>query len=271
MLALAACGSDKATPDASIKLIDAPPVDMKIWEDAPPPMYDLSCLNGTPPSTADDPITIAGTTQSFSMGGGASLADVAIDVFKSGDTTPLATTTSDSTGAFATGDIATGAVPIEGYVRAVAPLDQQDMTTHRTTYMYPPSPVAASMTGVPVIMIPNSTFAQVEQFLGAQMDDVNGALLFTVTDCSASDFALIAGATVQVKQGTTTISTVLNLGLASPQLDGTFIATNVPDGDTEILVSYDGMNFPTRTVRAFKRPGQNEAGTLTVTAVRPGP
>ena len=66
----AACGSDHATPDASIKIIDAAPPDMKIWQDAPPgPDYDLTCYGGTAPTTATDPITVAGSTQALSMGG----------------------------------------------------------------------------------------------------------------------------------------------------------------------------------------------------------
>src|SRR5690349_7283311 len=57
VLALVACGSDNATPDASI---DAVP-DAKVWDDAPPgPTYDLSCSGNSAPTTATAQITLSG-------------------------------------------------------------------------------------------------------------------------------------------------------------------------------------------------------------------
>src|SRR5262245_64688298 len=98
LLALAACGSNNEKVDAPIIVIDAPP-DAKVWMDAPPgPMYDLSCLGGTPPTTAADPITIGGSTQSLSMGGAMAVANVDVAVFKNGVTNALATVTSDAAG-----------------------------------------------------------------------------------------------------------------------------------------------------------------------------
>lgn len=271
MLALAACGEDHAKTDASIVLIDSPSPDAKVFNDAPAPVYDLSCLNGTPPTTAADPITLSGTTQTFGSGGGSPLENVVVDVFKNGNNTSLATDTSDSTGAFATGNIATGGTPIDGYVRAVTPVPQNGMPTHRTTYMYPPSVVTTSLTDVPVIIISNATFDMFGP-IATQDDTVNGAILFVVTDCNNTDQTLIAEANATVEQNGTQAGTVFGLGAFIPQLAGTFIALNVPDGEAQIKASYNSMNFPTRTVRAFKKPaGQDQAGTLTFTAVRPGP
>jgi hypothetical protein len=272
LLALGACGSDhKDTVDASIKIQDAPPPDMKIFEDAPPPSYDLSCLNGTPPTTATNPVSIGGTTQSFGQGGGAAVAGVAVDVFRGTNTTAVGTDTSDAAGAFDIAGIATGGTPItDGYIRA-------GLATYRTTYMYPPSAVTANLTGVPVIMTSNQAFAQIDAALGPQDDTMNGVLLFAAVDCSdltgggITSLPLIAEADATVEQNGTSVS-VFNLGTAIPQLAGVFIGLNVPDGSADIKVSYNGMNFPTRTVAVHKKPnGNNAEGTLTFTAVRPGP
>ena len=263
MLALAACGSDKATPDASIKLIDAPPIDMKIWEDAPPPMYDLSCLNDAAPTTATDPITVSGTTSTLSQNNASPVPDADVDVFEVGTATALATVVSDSTGAFATGDIATGGTPIDGYIRAMEP-------TYRSTHMYPGTVVAASLTDVPVILISNATFTQLAGFAQiTQNDDDNGALIVRVTDCSGA-LTGINGATLKVQQGGTDVGTVFDLGQLIAQAAGTFFVFNVPDGETQVLVTYDGMAFPTRTVTAYKKPtGEGAEGTITAVQVSP--
>ncbi|HEY5945350.1 MAG TPA: hypothetical protein VIV40_07660, partial [Kofleriaceae bacterium] len=166
LIALAACGSDSKAVDASIQIKDSTPIDSKVFNDAPPPNYDLTCLNNPAPTTATDPITIAGNTVELSQSSGA-IPGVTVDVFKTGTATALATVTSDTAGAFATGNIATATTPIDGYVRAVAPLDGTNMPVYRTTYMYPPSVVATSLTDVPVLMLSVATFAQ----LGASQQD----------------------------------------------------------------------------------------------------
>jgi hypothetical protein len=267
LLALAACGSDSAKVDAGIKLIDAAMPDSKVWNDAPPgPDYDFTCFNGTPPTTAPANINVTGSTQSFSMSGSDPVDAAVVDVFKNSDTTTsLANDTSDATGAFELMNIATGGTPIEGYIRA-------SKAAFRTTYMYPPSAVNADLTGVPVIMFANAFFDAVAAQLGGQDDATSGVMLFAVTDCDNTMQTLIGDASVTVEQGGTMVGTMIGLGLVDPSLDGTYLVTNVPDGETQIKATYDGMAFPVRTVRVYKKPmGQNAEGTLTFTAVRPGP
>jgi hypothetical protein len=267
---VAACGSDHAAADASIKIIDAPNPDAKVFEDAPPPMYDLSCLNDPAPTTAADPITVAGTTVQLSQTGDP-IPNVAVAVFKNGTTAPLATVTSDATGAFTTGNIATGTMPIDGYVRAVAPLDgTTGEPVYRSTYLYPPSVVATSLADVPVLMISVATFSQISGIGGGQDDSANGALFFAVTDCTLSQQSLIAEATVKVQRNGTDVGNVVNLGSFIPQLAGTFVALDVPDGPATITASYNGMTFPAQNVAAYKKPsGTGAVGTMTVTVVRP--
>jgi hypothetical protein len=105
-----------------------------------------------------------------------------------------------------------------------------------------------------------------------QDDTANGALTVAVTDCSLTNPMPIDGATLKVQQGGQDVGTVFDLGALAAQAAGTFFVFNVPDGPTQLIVSFDNMTFPTRTVVAHKKPmGMNTEGTLTATIVRPGP
>lgn len=274
LLALAACGSDHAKVDAAVVIPDAVP-DAKVWQDAPPgPTYDLSCFGGSAPTTASDPITISGTTGTLSQGTNLQgIAGIDVEVFKSTSPTAVASVTSGAMGAFVTGNIATNNEPLDGYVKATDPGNAQNNTppAHRTTYLYPPTVVAANLTGVPVPMISNQTFGLIQTVAGDQDDDLNGALLVLVTDCSGG-LTLIDGATVTVKQNGADVGSLIDLGALIPQAAGTYFALNVPDGETDVAVSYSGKDFPVRTVLAHKKPaGAGAQGTMTVVPVRPGP
>jgi hypothetical protein len=264
-ITIVACGSDKATPDGSLVIIDSP-VDMAPPIDAPPdaPSYDFSCLGQPNPTTADDPITIAGTTETLSQTGLQALPDVTVQVFKSTSTNALDTQTSDANGNFTTGNITTNAVPFDGYIKGT-------LDGYRTSYLYPPSPAAASISNVPVPLFDTATFGLIaSQVAHVTQDDANnGALFLTVTDCANTP---INGATINVKQGGQSVGMQFDLGILAEQAAGIIIVFNVPDGETEISGSYGGMDFPVHTVVAHKQGnGMGAVGTLTLTTVRPGP
>lgn len=263
--AVAACGSDNnKTADSGIiivpdaKMIDAP----KVFNDAPPVNYNFTCYNQPAPTTAADPVTIAGTTETFSGQAVSPIAGATVEAYKAGVATALDTQTSSATGTFTTGNLATGAAPLDGFIKA-------SLATYRTTYLYPPNKVVANLTMVPVPMIADTTFAQFNALLS--QDDVNnGVLLITVADCSLMP---ISGADLTAKQGGANAGTIYDLGdLFGPMADGLYIVANVPDGDVTVAASYNGMNFPGRVVVSRKKPtGTGAEGTLTVTAVVPGP
>ena len=268
-LGVAACGSDnKGTADAGKTFMDAPPkvfmdAPPKVFMDAPPVNYDFTCFGMPDPTTAADPVTIAGTTDEFSMNGGTPLGGVTVETYKVGNATAVDTKTSDATlGTFTTGNLVTGGVPLDGYLKTAK-------TGYRTTYLYPQKKVIANLAGVPVPMMSHATFMQLNQFVG-QTDATNGMLLITVADCA---FTPIAGATLTSKQGNTNAGSILDLGQLTGQaaLDGLFIVSNVPDGDTTIGASYGTMTFPSHVVAAHKIPDNAADGTLTVSAVVPGP
>jgi hypothetical protein len=266
LLALAACGSDHGKADASIVIIDSPTPDAKVWMDAPPgPNYDLTCLGNAAPTTASDPITVGGQTATLTMSGTAPVPMVDVAVFKTGTANALASVTSDGGGVFMTGNIATGGVPIDGFIRAMEP-------TYRSSYIYPPSVVDMSLSGVPAILVSNQAFGFITNIAGVtQDDDNNGVLLIQVGDCTTPMPQPIDGATVVVQQNATDVGTIFDLGALAAQAAGTFFVFNVPDGATQVLVSYNGMNFPAHTVVAHKKPmGANPEATVTALAARPG-
>jgi len=269
-LGVAGCSSNNnGTADAGKTFMDAPPkvfmdAPPKVYMDAPPVNYNFTCFGMTAPTTAADPITIAGTTDEFSMNGGTALGGVAVATYKVGNATAVDTKTSDATlGTFTTGNITTGAVPLDGYIKA-------SIAAYRTTYLYPPNKIVANLTGVPVPLISDANFTQLNQFIN-QNDTTNGLLFVTVTDCANTP---INGATLTSKQGNADAGSVLDLGALTQQaaLAGLYFVSNVPDGDTTIDASYNNMTFPSRVVTAHKKPSDaNAEGTMTATILRPGP
>lgn len=257
-----ACGSDKAQPDAPVVTHDAP-VQHDAPADAAPDAspYDFTCFGGSAAGSATATITIAGTTESLGQGGASPVGSAAVAIYKSGVVAPVDTLTSGSDGTFTSAPIVTGGTPFDGYIKSAA-------VDYRVSYLYPPNPIAASLTGVPVAMISVASFAQLNQIL-QQNDTANGALFLTVTDCKNTP---LNGATLTATHGTVT-----DLGSLQSQLAGIFVVANVPDGSVDVTASFGSMTFPTRTLLAHKEEkvgtGSNQQtnGTLTITVVRPGP
>lgn len=264
-----ACGSDKAKPDAPVQH-DAP-IDSPKAVDAPPDAspYDFTCYGGSAAGSAADPITISGNTATFSGSAAGVVADASVDFFKAGSATAFVTTHSGSDGSFASGNIVTGGTPFDGFIKAAK-------ATYRISYLYPPSALVASLTGVPVPMLSDAQFSQFNLLL-QQQDNVNGLLLVTVTDCNSMP---LTGSSLVVKQGSMTYNGIELSSIPQlSQLHGIFIVANVPDGATEVSATFGSMTFPMHTVDAHKQEalagsGSGSAaieGTITITAVRPGP
>ncbi|MEP6865493.1 MAG: hypothetical protein ABJE66_33040 [Deltaproteobacteria bacterium] len=268
-LGVAACGSDnKGTADAGKTFMDAPPkvfmdAPPKVYMDAPPVVYDFSCFDVAPPTTATDQITISGATETFN-GSLSPVGGFTVETYKTGTATAVDTQTSAmTTGAFTTGNIATGGLPLDGYVKA-------SLATYRTSYLYPPNAIVKSLANTPVPVISDSN-PQVMQLLTAlgQDDATQGLLLITVADCSLTP---IAGATLTAKQGGQNAGMVIDLSQLQSALAGLYLVAKVPDGDVTLGASYGSMTFPSHVVHAYQKPAAaNSEGTLTVSAVVPGP
>ena len=263
-----ACGSDKAKPDAAV--VHDSPVQHDAPADAAPDAspYDFTCYGGSAAGSAAASITISGTTESLGQSGASAVGSAAVAIYKTGTVNPVDSLTSGSDGAFTSGTIDTGGTPFDGYVKA-------KHTTYRVSYLYPPNPVVASITGVPVPMIAKASFDQLNTFLN-QDDTTNGALFLTVTDCANMP---LSGADLTFTQNGSDAGTITDLGQLSgmSQLAGIFIVANVADGPVDVSAKYGSMTFPMHTLVAHKQErvgsgsDQEIQGTLTLTAVRPGP
>lgn len=264
-LFVAACGKNDAKPDAPIVLIDAA-IDARPI-DAPPdaPNFDFSCVGMPLPTTADDPVTATGTTEQLSLGGIGAAADVTVKTFR--NVTPpvlLNTVTSDVNGAYTTGNLVTGGVPLDAYIEG-------SKDTLRTTFVFPPQPVSKVQPMVPVLTAAATDFAQLVGFLATngQDDTTSGALFVLVTDCSNTP---VNGATLSVKQGGNAVGDLHDLGALQAQAAGIWLAFDVPDGAVEVNATFGSTTFLAHTVRAFKQNTTDITnGSLTTTIVRPGP
>jgi hypothetical protein len=269
-LALAACGdSNKAKPDAPVP--DAP-IDTPIDTPVDMTMADLSCAGLPLPTTADDPVTIAGTTDQITLSGPSALGDAIVKAFKVGQAQPLNTVMSDTTtGDFVTGNLVTGGVPLDGYLEVSHADIVANMTTtaFRTTLLFPPQAVSKSITGAPVLIASTDTFATLSQLASQTQDDTtNGALIVAVTDCANKP---VTGSMLSVKQGATDVGSVFGLESLDPRAAGLFFVFNVPDGNTDVNAKLGATTFLGHTVIAFKKGGGIVNGSITSTIVRPGP
>jgi hypothetical protein len=271
-LALAACGGEHATPDASVVLIDSPgdtaPADAAAdaAPDAPPP-YDFSCFGAADPTTADDEIAISGVVtvgQDPTQG-------VIVAVWENGIMTALDFVTTGANGEFAAGLIDTHGVPFGGYLEAeYSHFVNGDVVEERITYLYPANKLTTSVANVRVPILDAQSLQAIETISGHTQDDAtNGLLIVAVTDCGATPQPL-AGATLSVTQNGNAVGEVFDPSVLDPQLAGTFIVFNVPDGATDVAATYGGMTFPAHTVQVHKQNGL-AIPSLTETQVRPGP
>lgn len=89
-----------------------------------------------------------------------------------------------------------------------------------------------------------------------------------VVDCAGT---AVVGATLTAKQGTADAGTVFPVPAVAMQ-PGTFFVVNVPDGNTDVSATFNGMTFQTHTVIAFKKNATDIAnGSISATFVQPGP
>lgn len=274
MLALAACGSDSAKTDAGIVLIDSPTPDAKVWEDAPPgPTYDFSCTSNPAPTDATATVTLSGSAQEvgFDLENFeltiTNLEDATVEACKAGapdcaDENSYGTAMTDATGGFSVGPIDTGMMPLDGYLVL-------SKTGSRTLYTYPPQPLIADFSGIPMMTVAPSLIALLPQLpIGGctQMDQNNGMLLLAFTDCKDMPIGDTANLTISIKQNDTEVqgTTVINIGNVVSQLAGTFLVCNVPENATTTIGGkYQSTELRAHDVKVVK-------GATTATIVRPG-
>jgi hypothetical protein len=150
--------------------------------------------------------------------------------------------------------------------------DDAPPPAYRTTFVYPPYPLAATTAIAETLLISTAGFAELEQFAGATQNDAsNGVVFVEVTDCADKG---IKGATLSVTtttDTTTQVGTQFNVGALETSLPGVFLVINVPAGAIDVGATYNTTELHTVVAAAYKN-GQNgvTSGSVTTTVVRPG-
>ena len=263
LVSVAACGDDGGvTPQDAAGSADARPIDAAPIDMPPEVPYDYSCPT-TPPTTIATTVTVSGVAQQLSGTTNGPATGVVIQAYRidaGGDQLLDTTAGTPSNGAFTTALIATNGTALNGYLKGTK-------ATYWPTYLYPASPLAQSLMGVPVIMINDAnvmlaeTLGQTDQLAG------NGIVGVALTDCAATP-AQIPNATIEVYSGSTrvgddTLDVGAILGPNFPDVQGLYLVTNVPPGPVTVKATYYTHTFLENDVKVY-------ADSLTTAQIKPG-
>ena len=268
LTALAACGDDGgAKPiDAAVDVA----VDSKVFMDAPPPMFDFTCMGNAAPTMASANITLTGSVTKVALNGitpqfndleGATVKGCAVGTACMGQDLHD-TDTSAADGSFTLGPISTSMAPLDAYISMTE-------NTSRPTYTYPAQPFVADQGNIPILTFDPTLIALLSNLGCTQNDNTNGIVGLAVTDCADMPITDTANLTLSVKQGGNQVSGTdeVNLGDLSMQAAGTFLICNVPANagttTTEVGATYNGMMLRAHSVKVV-------AGATTSTLLRPG-
>ena len=200
-------------------------------------------------------VTFSGTVTSKGLSS-MPLSGVTLGAYTDTGTTPVATATTDASGAF-TMMVPTGGVALQGYVKAT-------LSGYVDTYLYPPTIVTADQTGLTVFMVTPDilTFLSSNLCHDAQ-DTTKGVIALEVLDAS---MAKVAGATVASSPAA--MSDCYNSGgtpsssVHMTDTDGIGYLLNVPAGTATVSATKSGITFKSHQLDA-------RAGALTLTIIQP--
>jgi hypothetical protein len=244
-LAVACSGDHKATPDAA-KTIDAA-IDAPKPIDAPSidaPSYDLSCA-GQPLGSAAATVTISGTVESLNGESVGAASGISFKMLAGSDNALLATAgPSGSDGDWAFAPEATGGSALDVYVEA-----DGSGSGERPSFVFPPQPLVADETGVPVLMVTNAELALLSEIDFSQ-NAGSGLFVVRVVDCKGT---AITNATLVIEQNGSALSSqnVLNIGEFDASFGGTFLVVNVPPGPTTVGATYLETSLASHVVTSF--------------------
>jgi hypothetical protein len=213
------------------------------------------CLGQALPTTAPTTITVTGTI-THGVISPAPDSGATVTAYRTGNVTPLATTTTAANGTF-TLNIGTGGTPVDGYLKI-------EKTGYITTYAYPPAPLAANESESAII-VTTSEFATLSNVASVSQDPAKGFIAVVVEDCTG---AAIAGATISTTPAAGTIrynsGGIPSSSATSTAADGIGYAFNVTAGDVVVAAQTTGHVLRAHTVAA-------RTDGITLTAVTPGP
>jgi hypothetical protein len=260
-----ACGDDGNTvADASV---DSAP-DSKIFLDAPPPMFDLTCI-GNSPATPATTVTLSGKVQQ----GDINLSTFMFMITPIGSATVKACDTAacngpsdgsdvtDNAGDFSIAPITTGGTAVDDYL-------MMTKSGVRTTLVYPHAPFVADQAGIPILTFGSTATSLLNNLDGC--DTAEPLIAVAVTDCANSAITDTANVNITVKQNGTPVAgaKVHDLSTVIPnapaEIAGLFLICSVPANNATILsATYYGMYFLAIDVKTA-------AARTTTTQLRPG-
>lgn len=211
------------------------------------------------PITAPAQITISGQATAQDTSGSTPLAGVTVAAFRTNDeNAPIATTTTDAQGNYSL-TLETGGVAIDGYLKATT-------SGYKTTYLYPPYPLAMDFDKASILMVTQSTWDSLSQIAQGNQQAGKGIIGLVVTDGANP----VGGATVSSTPAATPVRYNAALGtLVIPSADATETHTdgvaylfNAPPGQLTVSAEKSGLTFSSHAVKAW-------ADQLTTTVIVP--
>lgn len=221
-------------------------------DDGTGPSGPFACLGDPLPTTAPDAITVSGQVLGNILSP-TGIADAEVTAFTS-TATELGGDSTDGGGMYSV-TVATGGVPLNGYIRVL-----KGGSSYLPTYAYPAVPLAAS--AVQNMLVPTgSEIDALEILTGVTQQAGNGFVGVVVKDCAGTPIAgatvsTSPAATVRYNAGSTPSSTA-----TSTAADGVAYVFNVAAGNVTV-----NARAGSRVLRGHVVNARADAVTLTEVA-----
>jgi hypothetical protein len=242
LLVVAACGGGGSKNDGnndsttdSMNMIDAPPAPLMI--------------------------TLSGTATSRGLGGTTPVDGATIAAYADADeNTALATTTTNAQGQFTLTIMTTGTA-VTGFLKATK-------STFKTSYLYPPTAIAADLAMIPMNMLTTQNY---DTFTGAlanaNQDPAKGVVAMIILSATDPMSTPVAGATITTSPASMPYRYNGSSGLPSQSAtstaaDGLAYAFNAPVGAITVNANKSGSTFKPTSLKVH-------ADALTQTLVTP--
>ncbi len=217
------------------------------------PAAGFECLGQALPTTAPALVNVTGRVTANVLSP-TPVRGALVSAFRSGDTTTLATTTTNTPGAYGL-SITTGGAPVNGYLRVT------DSSHHLDTYAYPAVPLSRDAVDN-VLMVSSSEFSTLAAAAGITPVAGDGFIAVVVKNCagtpvtSATVTSSPAG-TVRYNAGGFPSSTA-----TSTDSTGVAYIANVTAGNVTVQATASGYTLRQHVVNA-------RANAITLTEIAP--
>jgi hypothetical protein len=238
---------DGAAPEAGPREAGAPDA----FPEAEAGVDPFACLGQPLPTTAPAMLQIGGITAGIDQ---LPIDAVDVEAFIGASTTAAAMTTSAATGVYSL-TLATGGVPVDGYLRA-------SKNGLIDSYFYAPTPVAASTNQATILLATVQSFTLLAGLAQVTPDPAMGTLVIAVVDCLGRP---VPGASITLQPAGTTRYLRNNApdpAATSTDATGLAAAFNVPAGAVMAGASAGGHTLRAHSVTV-------RANVLTLTSAVP--